>query len=54
MWIVAHMQVGWLAGWLAGLERRDRCALAWCGALPDLDTVTLLAGYDAYSGLAKE
>ena len=48
MWLGGHMQVGWFVGWAAGLGRRERTALAWCGALPDVDALTRLGGVDAY------
>ncbi len=32
----------------ARLDHRDRCLVAWCGAVPDVDAVTLLLGVDAY------
>jgi hypothetical protein len=44
---IVHGQIGWLAA--QGLEtRRDRTLIVLAGLAPDVDGLTLLAGYDAY------
>jgi len=48
MWVVGHAQVGWFLARATKLERRDRGLVVLCGALPDLDGLSLLFGVTAY------
>jgi hypothetical protein len=43
----SHLIVSWLVGQHLA-ERRDRLLVAYAGAAPDLDGLSLLAGVDAY------
>jgi hypothetical protein len=46
--IPIHLAISWLIG--QGLpERRDRRLVTWSGVVPDLDTLSILAGPAAYS-----
>jgi len=48
MHVPTHLAISWLVGHRLP-ERRDRRLVAWAGIAPDLDSLSLLAGAQAFS-----